>query len=500
MIALRHIGTTVLVLAMLNHSIHGQTSFSQLYSWGPWGSGGVRSAVEVEDGYILIGAGFGETTNIRRDLQLLKIDFSGEEIWRYTYGEDSIGYSTATSASFISTSDGMFLLVGLTTDFAGDLYDAFAMKFKTNGAVEWITHLDLVYRDYPISVIEDNDGNYIMNGHAVSGPTGPDAYDTFIAKLDPDGHVLCTNVLVKPRTQQVGSMAMTSNGSVYMPESDNSISPVSDYDLLFYKLDDSCGVTLSSIQTRAGWDCTAVLQPSWSGDELIYVSCRDTITENQPWGAFDPYLARMDTLGNVLWRTYFDWSDDDGMFALTAAKNNAVVAVGEYYNEEDGAYHGKIVKVDEFGNVEWDRSYYFEDSRFLFSNLYAVLATSDGGYLCVGKGADVASQMWALKVDSVGCLNPGCDSLVSYIPTEHIKLRVYPTIVVDQLFVDVLNFEPTMRAKIYSLMGSVELHNQPIFSNPSLINVAGLPAGMYLVTLEKAGKIFHTAKFIKQKD
>ena len=87
------------------------------------------SVMQTSDGGYLIGGktyyfGAGDS-----DLWLFKLDSTGAVTWEKTYG----GTNTETFRSFKTTSDGKYIVAGLTQSFGAGLYDYWVFKSDVNG-------------------------------------------------------------------------------------------------------------------------------------------------------------------------------------------------------------------------------------------------------------------------------------------------------------------------------------------------------------------------------
>ena len=76
-------------------------------------------------------------------------------------------------------------------------------------------------------------------------------------------------------------------------------------------------------------------------------------------------------------------------------------AVACYYEPEDGDGDFWLVKLDKFGNMEWNQTYGGADSE----EAYSLVETSDGGYTIAGTtrsfGAGGA-DFWLVRTDAFG--------------------------------------------------------------------------------------------------
>lgn len=73
-------------------------------------------------------------------------------------------------------------------------------------------------------------------------------------------------------------------------------------------------------------------------------------------------------------------------------------------------YPGWILKLNQNGDSLWFRDYHHFDSLNAKNYIYDVIHTSDNGYIAIGQSNEAFTQsnMWVIKLDSMGCDTPGC--------------------------------------------------------------------------------------------
>ena len=128
------------------------------------------------------------------------------------------------------------------------------------------------------------------------------------------------------------------------------------------------------------------------------------------------YLAKLDASdGSIIW---------EKQYANTTLNYPVLFVVQEVYQGGDlisvsnelisGQHHGVLLRTTSTGDSLWMRHYQYHDS--LVSNgrgiLRDVVPTPDGGFVAVGSALSVpgvyTQDVWVVKVDSMGCLEPGC--------------------------------------------------------------------------------------------
>ena len=138
---------------------------------------------QCEDGgYIIAG-----TTGY--DAAMIKTDSLGEIEWAQTYSGSERDYGTCA----VQSSDGGYLLTGSVTQNYPSQTNVFLVKTDAEGDTIWMRSIGEEYVDTGASVIEDSNGDYVVTG-MINGETGSDTYaDVYLVKVDVHGETLWTN-------------------------------------------------------------------------------------------------------------------------------------------------------------------------------------------------------------------------------------------------------------------------------------------------------------------
>jgi hypothetical protein len=195
-------------------------------------------------------------------------------------------------------------------------------------------------------------------------------------------------------------------------------------------------------------------------------------------------------------------------------KNNNVYITGNYEWKNN---YGYLLKIKPDLTPAWFRSYNIlpdnKPSNGWVQNFpYTITRTSDKGFLLTGEYNSTPSQLFpkgtqqgmVIKVDSLGCLEGGCDLKDGIpqwkAPNAGIGLKVYPNPASEKIFIryNVPNSETIkLRLRISDLTGrniiSKELHNRKGYTE---VNTQELNAGVYLIELIDNGVVIKAAKEI----
>jgi uncharacterized delta-60 repeat protein len=162
-------------LWVLKLKTKGSVAWQKAYSGS--GSGCANSIQQTSDGgYIVAGVGYGA-------LCVLKLNTEGGVSWQKTYGGLDLDYAT----SIHQTSDGGYIVAGITSSFGAGGSDFWVLKLNTDGTVSWQKTYGGAKNEWAHSIQQTSDGGYIVAG--LTGSFGAGSGDFWVLKLNSDGTV-----------------------------------------------------------------------------------------------------------------------------------------------------------------------------------------------------------------------------------------------------------------------------------------------------------------------
>lgn len=156
----------------------GDTLWTRTYGGANWDVG--YSVQETSDGGYIV-AGLTESFGAGSfDIYLLKVDSLGNTLWTRTHGD--VGWDEGYSVQQIS--DGGYILVGATESLGEGDFDIYFSRTYSNGYALWTEIYGGDEHDVGYSVKETSDSGYIIAGKTKSFGSG--LYDVYLIKTEPD--------------------------------------------------------------------------------------------------------------------------------------------------------------------------------------------------------------------------------------------------------------------------------------------------------------------------
>ena len=132
----------------------------------------------------------------------------------------------------------------------------------------------------------------------------------------------------------------------------------------------------------------------------------------------DCLLVKTDADGNMEWNKTYGGALWDYAYSLVETSDGGYALAGCTHSVSNSIYDDAwLVKTDELGNMEWNKTYGTEDN---YDGAYSLVESSDGGYALAGYrsyGALSGWDVWLVKTDASGNMlwnktfwHPGSDS------------------------------------------------------------------------------------------
>jgi predicted secreted protein len=272
------------------------------------------------------------------DFYVVKTDADGNVQWSNTYS--GLGWDRAYGG-VVQTSDGGYAIDGYTSSYGAGSYDFWLIKIDANGKMLWNKTYGGLGEDIAEWIIQTSDGGFALSGKTTSFGAG--GFDAWLVKTDSDGNMQWNKTYGGPNDDLAGSVIQTSDGGYLFSASTYSFGA----------------------------------------------------------GGRDFWLIKTDQLGNMEWNKTYGGPNGDGQGSVSLTSDGGYAIVGWTYSFGAGGSDGWFVKTDANGNVQWNKTF----GGPLEDGLSAALQTADGGYFLLGQACSFGAggqDIWLIKADQFG--------------------------------------------------------------------------------------------------
>jgi hypothetical protein len=469
-------------------------------------------------------------------LTTIKLDYSGQVLWKRTDSVMSGDHVTTRKASIIRLTDGDFLQVGVVfNDYIHprnyDWRAAVYTKFNTNGNTIWQkVYKDTAYLkcgDWPMDVIPEDDGGFTVAALVASDSKtySPDTNINYwytdttyigLIRYDSLGNIEKRKLHFiggDPINRTIGFIKKQSDGG-YLVGGINAFNgpnlPCSYYLL---KVDSNFNWQWRKLfsQTTVGGALMEIIP--FSNDMNRFAVIRsDTPIETDAYGNtyYTGYyqMGTMDSLYNIISDTIFNmfltnppdpFYYDAGLIvgAVVPLNNNGIIACSYV------GYGANIVSLDNDNKFRWNR--WIANFPYFTEEPYKMRRAHDGGFLIVGYCRRAGMGGWFVKTDTNGFALPNCADTLYHIGLEEyynasnsITIKTYPNPTKDFINIE---FDKTLTGE--NEISIIDITGRTIvketFSGQKIIriNLSSITKGIYIVKVITNDKQMTSCKLLK---
>ena len=315
-------------------------------------------------------------------------------IWDKTYGgvEDDFAYCVK------KTTDGGFIITGFTESFSTGGKDVWLIKTDENGDKEWEKTFGGIEDDVGYWVEIAYDGGYIIVGYTRSYGAGED--DLWLIKTDAFGNEEWNKIFggLFEWSYERGYYVVQTTDVGYIILGYTGI--ITSYSIWLIKTDENgtiqCNKTYSLGWTNIGY----CIQQTTDGGYIIAGFIKDY---DEPRGGH--CLIKTDENFNKQWgNMYADWVrfDERGSWVEQTNDGGYILVGGnephKSYTESTDVW---LIKTNSNGDYEWKKTFGGEG----YDNGYFIDNTTDGGYIIIGRTSSYGAgsdDIWLIKTDENG--------------------------------------------------------------------------------------------------
>jgi regulation of enolase protein 1 (concanavalin A-like superfamily) len=305
----------------------GSNGFSQWnHTYGGKRDEECYALVQTTDGGFALAGYTNSFGYANRHMWLVKTDANGLVEWHQTY----FGYSQDEARSLIQTDDGGFVIAGFTEgyDTHGLNKDILLVKTDANGLEEWKQTYGGYHDERANALIQTNDNGFMLAG--ISRPYGTLNADMWLVKTDVNGLEQWNQTYGGYHDERANALIQT-NDNGFMLAGMNRTRGSQNADICLVKTNSNGVVQYTRTFGGAGWDEASALLQTDDGGFVVsgtYDEGPDLIGLGFNSILRDIWLVKTDVNGNEEWNQTYGGLRDEQAFALVQTDDGGLTLLG----------------------------------------------------------------------------------------------------------------------------------------------------------------------------
>lgn len=456
-----------IALNCLSAKINAQVTFQKVYP-SLYDQDGLDALPTSDGGYIIVGMTTNDVFN-DIDMYIFKTNNSGEIVWTKTYGGALPDYASCV----LKASDNNYFVLGYSQSFSAGDYDTYLLKINSaTGDTLWTKTYGSYGNEQGREIVPTSDGNYMIVGYTDGLATSN--YEAYLTKINNNGDVLWTQTYGGTGNEFGSSVKECSDGGFIMIGNTDSYGQGSS-DAYIVKTNSTGGTLWTKTYGGALYDEGIFVHANNDGSLLFCV--RDS---SSGAGDIDIRIIKTDSNGNDIWNKLYGGDKKDTGKMIQPTTDGGYVIAG--HSRSFGWVNPDmwIIKIKSDGDTLWTRHYGGADHE----HCYSVRQTSDGGFMAIGHTESFSStnEIMFLKLNPAGQLGAtvGIEEIISG------KLNVYPNPSCGMMYIDLKDPQLNGSALIIrNTIGEI-IYSETISASggKKSIDLNGQAPGMYLLTIQ----------------
>jgi len=288
-------------------------------------------------GYIVAGNTQSYTYG-NEDFAIYNLDSSGSKVWFKHYG----GAQEEFASSIQQTSDGGYIVAGHTESYTNGNKDFAIYKLNSSGNKVWFKHYGGISDERAYSIQQTTDGGYIVAGLTYSYTFGN--ADFAIYKLNSIGNKVWFKHYGGSNMDQGWSIQQTSDGGYIVAGITESYT-YGNEDFAVYKLDSSGNKTWFKHYGGANYDWGKSIQQTSDGGYIVAGN-----TQSFTHGNTDIGIYKLNSNGNKTWFKHYGGTSHDYSNSTQQTTDGGYMVGGQTISYTYGMYDFAIYKLDSNGD------------------------------------------------------------------------------------------------------------------------------------------------------
>jgi hypothetical protein len=305
-----------------------------------------------------------------------------DTLWTRTYG----GILDDYAYSIKQTSDGGYVIAGLTGGYAPSFSDFYVVKTDAQGDTLWTRTYNESSYDIAYSIQQTTDGGFVLAGNIFYENSNQSGY--YVMKTDAQGDTLWTRTHVG--TGEAYSIQQTTDSGYII---------AGGWHFRVVKMNSQGDILWTRTYGRGVANSAYAIQQTTDGGYVVA-----GYTSNTPGGShYDFYVVKTDSQGDTLWtRTYGEGYYDQVAHSIQQTADGGYVIAGfsgDPFTQQGGAW---VVKTDAQGDTLWTRYPGVTNTGFGSPSQSIVQDTTDGGFVFAGHTSHDPLGFYVVKYNAQG--------------------------------------------------------------------------------------------------
>jgi hypothetical protein len=307
--------------------------------------------------------------------------------WSKTFG----GNDEELGSFVLYTEDGGCIATGRTKSFGSGLADLWLVKVDQNGIEEWNKTFGGTGWEDGKAIEQLDDESYVIVGKTSSFGYGNT--DIWLIKVDQNGIEEWNKTFGGTGWEEGNSIKETDDGG-YILIGDTTSFGVGEFDIWLIKVnqtgDEQWNKTFGGIKDESGRSIEKT-------DDSGYIIAAET--ENFGAGDYDIWLIKVNQTGDEQWNKTIGSEDSDQCNEIIKTDDGGFIIAGHNIETETSKFNGILVKIDGDGTVQWETLVVEKGAAGTSS-----VDTIEDGYIAVGYSGEYGPEQNLLiaKIDSLG--------------------------------------------------------------------------------------------------
>ncbi|WNJ19182.1 T9SS type A sorting domain-containing protein [Pontibacter sp. G13] len=503
---MRHISVILLTLLYWHHG-SGQSQVEWGQHLGGTGADYARQVIPAgNQAYLIAGTTVSRDIDVAAhlgsfDFWVVRVDATGNLAWQRSLGGEAADYAS----SIAQMKDGSYVVSGTSSSQGGDITnpkggkDIWVVKMGAAGNIHWQKSLGGSGTDEcRAGAVTLADGGLILAGHTAStdGDITSNAgkSDVWVVRLDSTGSIVWQHTFGGSEDDFAEGISLATDGGVFIAgasRSSNGAVGLNQGFWDFWVLKVSAQGTLEWSNTfgGSGTDWAYDVETARDGGCLIagstYSSNGDVTGHH---GENDAWIVKVDKYGDLEWESAIGGSDSETIYDIEMDASGFISYAGQSFSNDGdvgqnlGKGDGWLAQVDLQGNLVWEMTMGGSDN----DAIHAMTFTPAGGFFFAGETYSPtlsgnitygAADMWVSKT-----AKPTIPTTTTSIDHEWLSsIKSYPNPVQDRVTVESetpISYELINQAGASLMSGTLT----PGFDQT--IDMSQIASGMYLLRVQ----------------